>query len=182
MALVLQSQASPSSQWRASAVDGGIALLLAVVKNGGITGYWNIVMQHTQFRCIYSGLLLDPDHYALDHFLPWTFVGHDQLWNLVPVAQSVNSSKGNAIPDPSLITRLASAQHSALQVTRHKMPDKKWQQRTECFVTDLGVCFDENSPEPVSLNVLTDSMQDRIFPLMQVGKNMGFSHHWSYRP
>jgi hypothetical protein len=37
MALVLQSQASPSSQWRASAVDGGIALLLAVVKNGGIT-------------------------------------------------------------------------------------------------------------------------------------------------
>lgn len=36
---------------------------------------------------------------SIDHFLPRSFVAHDQLWNLIPVSKSINSSKSNNLPD-----------------------------------------------------------------------------------
>lgn len=52
------------------------------------------------FRDIYSGLAL-PDGlpFSVDHFVPWSFVAHDQFWNLVPVSLATNSSKRDSIPD-----------------------------------------------------------------------------------
>lgn len=48
---------------------------------------------------IYSGYILDKNSFALDHFIPWTYVANDELWNLTPIAHSLNSSKGNRLPD-----------------------------------------------------------------------------------
>ena len=36
---------------------------------------------------------------SLDHFVPWSYVAHDELWNLVPTTKSLNSSKSNALPN-----------------------------------------------------------------------------------
>ena len=46
--------------------------------------YWNIYMLSNETRCIYSNGLVNIDSLSLDHFLPWSFVTHDQLWNIVP--------------------------------------------------------------------------------------------------
>lgn len=35
----------------------------------------------TFFQDIYKAERLDAD-FSIDHFLPWSFVAHDQLWNL----------------------------------------------------------------------------------------------------
>ncbi|NLV68960.1 MAG: hypothetical protein GXY14_14925 [Spirochaetes bacterium] len=35
---------------------------------------------------------------SLDHFIPWSFVVHDRLWNLTPVSRSINSSKSDLLP------------------------------------------------------------------------------------
>ena len=35
--------------------------------------------------------------YALDHFVPWSYVTHDFLWNLTPIQQSLNSMKSDRI-------------------------------------------------------------------------------------
>lgn len=56
--------------------------------------YWNTVMQITgPIECIYTGRQLHSGEYELDHFIPWSFVSHNLLWNLVPADGSVNSSK-----------------------------------------------------------------------------------------
>ena len=52
------------------------------------------------------GNQLDPNNFALDHFLPWTFVVHNQIWNLTPMDRSLNSSKSDQIPRDSYIRRL----------------------------------------------------------------------------
>jgi CRISPR/Cas system Type II protein with McrA/HNH and RuvC-like nuclease domain len=36
---------------------------------------------------------------AIDHFVPWRFVLHDRLWNLVPTFGRPNSSKSDNLPD-----------------------------------------------------------------------------------
>ena len=35
----------------------------------------------------------------VDHFVPWSFVANDELWNLIPMESSLNSSKSNYLPD-----------------------------------------------------------------------------------
>lgn len=35
---------------------------------------------------------------SLDHFLPWSFVLHDEVWNLLPSFKNINSSKSNDLP------------------------------------------------------------------------------------
>lgn len=39
-----------------------------------------------------------PRHYDIDHFIPWSFVMNDELWNLMPMDSSLNSSKSNRLP------------------------------------------------------------------------------------
>ena len=47
---------------------------------------------------IYSGAPLE-GAFALDHFVPWSYVACDELWNLAPASASVNASKSDRLPD-----------------------------------------------------------------------------------
>ena len=64
-----------------------------------------------EFHIHLSGLQLDsqvrdgleheavmPKQYDVDHFIPWSFVMNDELWNLMPMDSSLNSSKSNRLP------------------------------------------------------------------------------------
>ena len=48
---------------------------------------------------IYTGLPVNETDMSLDHFIPWSFVLHDRLWNLAPVSTAINSSKSDSLPD-----------------------------------------------------------------------------------
>ena len=64
---------------------------------------------------LYTGRPLD-GAFAVDHFMPWSYVAHDYLWNTVPTDQSTNSSKGDRIPSVSrYIAGLAELHHFALR-------------------------------------------------------------------
>lgn len=65
-------------------------------------------------RSIYDDVHFNAqDRFALDHFLPWSFVHHDMIWNLTPLDDSANSSKSNNLPPLECIERLAK-QHQQL--------------------------------------------------------------------
>ena len=36
---------------------------------------------------------------SIDHFVLWSYVAHDEFWNLHPTTRSINSSKNNNLPD-----------------------------------------------------------------------------------
>lgn len=36
--------------------------------------------------------------FDVDHFIPWSFVMNDELWNLMPMDSSLNSAKSNKLP------------------------------------------------------------------------------------
>jgi hypothetical protein len=48
---------------------------------------------------IYSEGILTPGEISIDHFVPWSYVAHDEFWNLHPTTRSINSSKSNNLPD-----------------------------------------------------------------------------------
>ena len=64
--------------------------------------YWRAIIRASQaekpLQDIYSGELLAERGISIDHFVPWSYVAHDELWNLIPTTRSVNSSKSNNLP------------------------------------------------------------------------------------
>ncbi len=80
--------------------------------------FWDAALNHgLELLCPYTLRRLYAGQYDLDHFIPWSFVAHDLLWNLVPADSSVNSSKSNKLPDlDCYLPRLAEAQQAALKV------------------------------------------------------------------
>jgi len=71
--------------------------------------YWQTVIKHSKLNCIYSDLPLSTNGISLDHYLPWSFVAHDQLWNLIPTTPEVNSSKADQLPASIYFDRLGMA-------------------------------------------------------------------------
>ena len=59
---------------------------------------WDGIMNIMPVRDIYTGEVLDRLGYEVDHFVPWSYVMNDELWNLMPMEASMNSSKSNQLP------------------------------------------------------------------------------------
>ena len=59
--------------------------------------FWNEVMGIRPFYCLYSGTDLS-NGFDIDHFIPWSFVTHDLIWNLIPVSRAANASKSDSLP------------------------------------------------------------------------------------
>ena len=60
---------------------------------------WKGVMELTEVRDIFRDEPVLPGQYDIDHFIPWSFVMNDELWNLMPMDPSLNSSKRNRLPE-----------------------------------------------------------------------------------
>ena len=60
---------------------------------------WEAIMTEVSVRDIFSGEELNIHAYDVDHFVPWSFVMNDELWNLMPMQSGLNSVKSNKLPD-----------------------------------------------------------------------------------
>lgn len=126
--------------------------------------------------CIYSGVLVDRAAYSLDHFLPWSYVAHDLLWNIVPTNHSVNSAKGDRVPAlERYFGDFARLQYEALHVLA-TAPRAK-------FVEDYTLLFRASSLDElqaVSYGQFETTLYDTISPQVQIAENLGFVTGWQY--
>ena len=63
--------------------------------------YWKLIIQiDPTLKDIYGKVTLAQldESISIDHFVPWQYVAHDELWNLHPTKKSINSSKSNSLP------------------------------------------------------------------------------------
>lgn len=135
------------------------------------TNYWKLVLQHTELRCIYSGTLLTPNNISIDHYLPWSYVAHDRLWNLVPTLREINSSKSNKLPNKIYFNNFVLQQHAGLN-TYYQLGDRqKWLQQVDCYLIDLKI---SNSLDLLKLDRLRNAYQSTILPLTEIAARQGF--------
>ena len=67
-------------------------------KLGKVRELWEKVLDVAEVRDVFTGEAIVPKKYDVDHFIPWSFVMNDELWNLMPMDSSLNSSKSNRLP------------------------------------------------------------------------------------
>ena len=137
--------------------------------------YWDMVMSiGGPIHCIYTNKELHPQDYVLDHFIPWSFVSHDLLWNLIPSDGSINSSKYNKLPELDYyLPKLAGLQHHSLQLMLNANKEPKVM---EDFLS-LGYTAKELADMD---RVHFLELYERTFvPINQIALNMGFEK-WKY--
>jgi CRISPR/Cas system Type II protein with McrA/HNH and RuvC-like nuclease domain len=134
------------------------------------------VLKHQELTCIFSQKPIIKSDLSLDHFLPWSFIGHDQLWNLIPISKSVNSSKSDNIPSmDKYLDKFIELQIQGLQISNQNMAESKWENQVDDFVTGLNVNFLDLTNNK---KVVTEKYQEIILPLASIAHNMGFSSNW----
>jgi HNH endonuclease len=161
-------------QRRNPSTPGLIYKLFAPSKRSSLskqTAYWKIVLKNTDFYCIYSDRKLGVERFSLDHYLPWSFVAHDQLWNLIPTIPEINSSKSNDLPSSQLFQKFVNAQHLGLTICHRKMSAREWNKTVESYIEDLGI---HTQDELIDLEKLTNAYCNLIKPLLSLAINQDF--------
>ena len=90
-------------------------------KLGKVRKLWNGILELTEIRDVFKDEPIVFKEYDVDHFVPWSFVMNDELWNLMPMDSSLNSVKSNKLPhwDP-FFERFASNQFVMYELISQK--------------------------------------------------------------
>jgi len=132
--------------------------------------FWDTYIESVgKINCIYTGKEIFAKKYDLDHFVPWSFVSHNLLWNLLPADASINSSKSNNLPPlEKYLKPFASMQHNALKTLYAQDPNNN-------IFEDYLTIFDSVS-ELVKMpeNKFCDVLGKTFTPLVQIAENSGF--------
>ena len=133
--------------------------------------YWKIVATAQPINCIYSNEILTD--YSIDHFLPWSFVSHDLLWNLVPTTKGINSSKSNSLADMDLyLNPFLDLQYQSFHIVYDKEKHKLLEDYSNLFREDLKTL------STLGNDVFKKRLHSHITPLYQIALNSGFDSGW----
>ena len=143
--------------------------------------YWKLILTLHPVHEIYNDLELDGKDLSIDHFVPWSYVAHDEFWNLHPTTRRINSRKGNNLPDWSTYFPRFCAQ----EFFSYEM---MW--RYDSVHAEFEKCAKEhlNSEdvkrrvyrEGLSFSEFSVSLEEVIQPIYRSAKNCGFKN-WIYR-
>lgn len=130
--------------------------------------FWDIVIGELGgVDCIYTNSRLKIGQYAVEHFIPYAFVSHDLIWNLIPADPSFNSSKSDKLPilekhfDPFF-----NLQEQAVAIIRHKAPKHK-------FLEDYLTLFPLMETQALERQRFLEQIQ----PLITIASNNGFEFY-----
>lgn len=134
--------------------------------------FWNIVLQPElpPLHCLYTQQPLQAQ-WSMDHFVPWSFVLHDQLWNLSPQPSALNSGKNNRLPHRQYWQPFAQLQYQAVQRFIQQKPNDL------TLLEDYDLLY-KTSVGRLTQKQFTQELLNTIEPLMQQAQNLGFEGGW----
>lgn len=140
------------------------------------TKYWKAVLDNTELTCIYSGIQIRKEQISLDHYIPWTFVAHDQLWNLIPTLPAINSSKSNHLPSDIYFDSFVAMQHKGLTTSQKVLSERIWRKYTDPYIADLKI---SSWADLLEIETLRAAYLNNFQPLLSLASSQGFSPNWT---
>lgn len=133
------------------------------------------IVKHVTY-CIYSGKKINTQsNLSIDHFLPWSYVAHEEVWNLIPTTININSSKNNDFPKLDFyLSSFINLQYDFYRFVHQSKSN---------IVEDYNKLFKKDDSEIKRLNKkeFGQLIQNIIKPLYQIGIIMGYKS-WTYQP
>lgn len=126
--------------------------------------FWDIVIKELGFvNCIYTDKKLIEGTYAIEHFIPFQFVAHDLMWNLIPADPTFNCSKGDRLPQMDLyFNDFFLLQKEAVHIVGKTNPKNR-------FLEEYLTVFPD-------LNMSIEKYKECIQPMLTIAGNNGFQY------
>lgn len=88
--------------------------------------FWEFLdLENPNRICFHTGKPIEEGRLEVDHVIPWSYLFSDDIWNLVYVDKSVNSSKSNSIPIEETIQKLETRNKHLLELMKTQFPKNK---------------------------------------------------------
>ena len=146
-----------------------------------VKSYWRMIISIKPVCEIYGEELLNEKNISIDHFVPWSYVAHDELWNLTPTTRSINSSKSNSLPDwNTYFPMLCKSEYLSYEMM-WQYP-KIYDAFEKCAREHLNNQEVRHRlyQQGLSEREFSGRLEEVILPVYQSAKSMGFSS-WSLR-
>lgn len=144
----------------------------------GLRNIWDDMIASEPVRCIFTGSRLEAGQYSLDHFVPWTYVAHNEPWNISPVQKrpNVNSIKSNNLPDGRYVVDFVESQFQFIQFNKESLSTRKWKNFLAPYTEGLKL----NESEILNKESLHENLERLILGQLDNAKRLGFSKDWVY--
>ncbi len=143
--------------------------------------YWKLIIElKPEIKDIYGHKKLFNEPISVDHFVPWQYVAHDELWNLHPTTKSINSSKSNGLPDWNrYFYSLSKLEY--ISYTLSKENAKVSEEFAK--IAKYNINNEENSrmlySDGLSETQFSERLENIIYPVYKAAMNNGF-RQWIY--
>ncbi len=84
-----------------------------------LTYYRDILFQEFENTCFYCGKPVTYGKVAVDHFVPWSFIKDDNLWNFVLACPECNGKKSNKLADTMFLDKIVTRNQTLIE--HHKL-------------------------------------------------------------
>lgn len=105
-------------------------------KLSNVRKLWEGILEVHEVRDVFTGKPVISKKYDVDHFIPWSFVMNDELWNLMPMDSSLNSSKSNRLPKWNPFFRIFAENQYLMYRMIHEQP-KIYDRFEACYRDNL---------------------------------------------
>lgn len=149
-----------------------------------VRNYWKAVTEKARAEGkpiidIYINHALKPEEIVIDHFIPRAYTAHDELWNLIPTIQKVNSSKGNKLPDwNTYIDDFCKQEYQAYQIGNSDETIRKLFEKCKEFHINDDRIREGLYQEGKSITEFSNEIRDILFPVYESAKRAGFNEGW----
>lgn len=145
-----------------------------------VKSYWKAVASLNPIQEIYGNQLLTPKEISIDHFIPWSYVANDELWNLHPTTKSINSSKSNCLPDwDKYFERLVVVEFTAYRtVWEYEKIHAAFDKCVREHVNSADVRY-KLYRQGLEQEEFARGLKEIMLPVYQAAHNMGF-RSWIY--
>lgn len=141
------------------------------------TKLWKDVINTSKIVDIYTGKYFTEENYdlhgglSIDHFIPWSFVLHDQIWNLVPTFKNINSKKSDdLLLYDKYIADFCDLQYEAFSHVCKKKVNDIAEEYIDAFrVENIYEFYKSGTKE-----MFSNELKKCISPLYQIAANQGF--------
>ena len=158
----------------------GIAMKLEAPKSRDLreqTNIWKKIIEQKHIGDLYTELDFTNENYkdhgvlSIDHFIPWSFVLHDQMWNLVPTFKNVNSKKSdNLLNYDYYIDKFCEIQYEAFCFVVDENRKNQVDEYRQVLKIENAKKFKEEREE----EEFVKRLKQEIAPVYGVAVNQGF--------
>lgn len=143
--------------------------------------YWKMTVSIKPVCEIYGEELLNERNLSIDHFVPWSYVAHDELWNLTPTTRSINSRKSNSLPDwNTYFPMLCKSEYLSYEMMwQYPKIHDEFEKCAKEHLNNQEIRH-KLYQQGLSETEFSGRLEEVILPVYQSAKSMGFAN-WSLR-